>query len=214
MKEVLLYFEGPSDVAAMDVLFGNLIQEKAGAGVTIKLLKADSGDRKQTLLTRTPVNAARILQKMPRTMVAIVPDLYPPNKGFDHRTFDEMREGAEAVFHRECERIAPGSGGVLRDRFKVFCFKHDLEVLLLASPDALKARLNISALRVSWSNPVEDQNHDAPPKVVVKRLFKEHNAYYDEVADAPFLLSGSDYRRLAEACPQCFKPFVDFLEAL
>jgi len=214
MKEVLLYFEGPSDIAVMEVLFGSLIAEKAAAGVSIKLLKADAGDRKQTLLEKIPVKAARILQKMATTVVAIVPDLYPPNKGPKHSTFEEMREGAEGVFAEECDRIAPGCGRELSERFKVFCFKYDLEVLLLASPESLKNRLGISTLSVSWAHPVEDQNHGDPPKFVVRRLFERHGHFYDGPTDAPLILSNCDYRALAEACPQCFKPFVEFLENL
>lgn len=214
MKEVLVYFEGPSDIAAMNQLFAPLIEEKSATGVAIQFFQTREGDKKKNLLTRTPHDAARIVSNKPEAIVAIVPDLYPPNKGFSHRSYAEMKLEAEAIFARECERISPGSSENLKTRFKVFCFKHDLEVLLLASPDELKGRLGGATLRVSWTTPVEDQNHDDPPKFVVKRLFSEHHAYYDEVTDAPVILAGRDYRQLAEACPQCFKPFVEFLENL
>lgn len=214
MKEVLVYFEGPSDIAAMEVLFGNLIAGKASEGTFIKLLKAGAGDRKQTLLTKTPIKAARVLQNNPQAIVVIVPDLYPPNKGFPHRTFEEMQKGSLDIFISECERIAAESADGLLERFNVFCFKHDLESLLLACPDALKDRLGADQLKVAWANPVEDQNHDDPPKAVVKRLFAAHGQRYDEVADAPFILAGTGYHALAQACPQSFKPFADFLERL
>lgn len=58
----------------------------------------------------------------------------------------------------------------LKNRFKVFCFKHDLEALVLASGDALKALLGVKSLDVYWHEPVEDQNHDKPPK----RIVEEH----------------------------------------
>lgn len=214
MKDVLVYVEGPSDVRAMEQLFGGLIAAKCEAGVSIRFFPAREGDRKKNLLTRTPKDAARLLKNNPQTFVVIVPDLYPPNKGFDHKTFDEMRKGAEDVFADECRRIAPGEGRSLHDRFKVFCFKHDLEVLILACPEGLKYRLGATKLRLDWCNPAEDQNHDDPPKAVVKRLFSQHGDYYAEVADAPIILANCDYLALAEACPQCFKPFVEFLENL
>ena len=214
MKEILIYFEGPSDVAVMEKLFGSLLTEKAAAGVTIKFLAVNSGDRKQTLVTEIPVKAARILPRMHRTTVAIVPDLYPPNKGFRHSTYHEMRQGAQDLFVTECERIESGSSGRFLERFKVFCFKHDLESLLLACPEALKRRLDAKSLAVDWSTPVEDQNHDNPPKKVVQRLFAQHDAYYDDVTDAPLILEGCDPDRLAQACPQGFKPIVDFLKSL
>jgi hypothetical protein len=100
------------------------------------------------------------------------------------------------------------------DRFKVFCFKYELEALLLAAEDALKLRLNTDSFKVTWIKPVEDQNHVHQPKQIIQELFRQHGSRYQEVADAQFLMELSDYRQIAEACPQQFKPLVDFLETL
>ena len=214
MKKVAVYFEGPSDIAAMRQLFGGLIKTKSSAEVSIHFFQAAKGDRKKTLLMDIPKRAARMLNNGEADIVAIVPDLYPRNKGFDHHTIDELQNGAYAIFVKECARIAPKMQNTLTQRFKVFCFKHDLEALLLACPDALKYRLNTSKLLVNWAKSVEDQNHDDPPKEVIKRLFTAHNEKYDEVVDAPLLLEGCDYHTLAKDCSQGFKPFAEFLENL
>lgn len=36
---------------------------------------------------------------------------------------------------------------------------------------------------------------------------------YVETEDAPEILAGADYRDLKRRCPQCFAPFVDYLES-
>ena len=153
----------------MKELFASLIMEKSAAGTSIQFFQSREGDKKKTLLTHTPRVAARTLKNKIGSIVAIVPDLYPPNKGFPHRTYDELRTGAEAVFIRECGRIASGSENELLARFKVFCFKHDLEVLLLASPEALKNHLRTESLKINWTSPAENQNHDVPPKTRRKK---------------------------------------------
>lgn len=51
-------------------------------------------------------------------------------------------------------------------------------------------------------------------KEIVKQIFEAHKTHYIETADAPFILGLSDYRQISEVCPQCFKPFVEFLESL
>ena len=214
MKNVLVYFEGPSDIAAMKQLFGDLIEQKTSSGVSIKFFPAPEGDKKHALLTKTPIRAVRTLKNDDTAVVAIVPDLYPPNKGLAHQTPGELRDAVRALVAKECERIAPDRREALVQRFEVFCFKHDLEVLLLACPEALKRRLNTGTLRVSWTKSVEDQNHDNPPKRIIEKLFEAHGQRYEGVADAPQILLGCDYRQLAEACPQGFKPFAEFLENL
>ncbi len=35
-----------------------------------------------------------------------------------------------------------------------------------------------------------------------------------KVIDAPLILGAARYSEIADACPQCFKPFVDYLESL
>jgi hypothetical protein len=96
----------------------------------------------------------------------------------------------------------------------VFCFKYDLEALILAAEEALKDRLGAKSLSVTWRIPVEDQNHNCPPKHIVEELFTKHGKRYQGTVDAPLILGASKYQDIAERCFQCFKPFVQFLASL
>jgi hypothetical protein len=141
-----------------------------------------------------------------------MPDLYPPNKAFPHRTLDELREGVRANFRAEMERLGVHDER-MTERFRVFCFKHDFEVLLLAAEDRLLAHLGRPSSPVSWTEPVEEQNHDKPPKRVVEEVFRACGERYRETADAPLILEGAGYPTLAERCPEGFGALVHFLES-
>ena len=126
----------------------------------------------------------------------------------------ECVDASAGQIHAPAVPEGGGDDDRLKDRFRVFCFKYDLEVLILASEEALKTRLGIDHLEVTWQIPVEDQDHDQPPKKIVETLFKEYGIRYKGTADAPLILGQSNYLDIADKCPQCFKPFVDFLTSL
>ena len=88
--KVIVYVEGPSDKYAMEALFANLIEEKRQGGITISFNHPSRGDAKKELLLHAPLRAVNVLSNDPNTKVAIVPDLYPQNKGFEHSSFEEM----------------------------------------------------------------------------------------------------------------------------
>ena len=102
----------------------------------------------------------------------------------------------------------------MKQRFRVFCFKYDLEALLLASREQLASRLGVSALPVTWTEPVEEQNHNKPPKRIIEDLFRQHGNKYQDTIDAPLIPGASGYEDIAARCSQCFKPFVDYLKSL
>lgn len=210
---VITYVEGSSDKQALEALLRPLIEKKIREGVDIQFFEAPPGDKKVSVLRTVPRRAVGILRGDPHATVVALPDLYPPNKAFPHRTFDELRDGIEQNFRDEMERLNV-TDERLPGRFHVFCLKHDLEVLLLAAKDVLAHDLDISELRVSWTTPVEDQNHDRPPKRVVEGLFRSHGRTYRETVDAPRILERADPDTIAERCPQCFGPYVEFLDAL
>lgn len=217
--KVLIYVEGPSDKLAMEALFSSLINKKYQQGISIEFFpvkgsdNSRGGDAKKDLLTKTPTTAINILRNQPDAIVVIVPDLYPRNKGFTHETVQELENGILNNFHQ-----ALTSKGIddnrLRERFKVFCFKHDLEVLILAAEQQLKSVLGVNELPMTWRIPVEEQNHDTPPKRIVEAIFKECGKSYQGSVDAPKILGSATYQDIAELCPQAFKPFVEFLENL
>jgi hypothetical protein len=212
--EVIVYVEGPSDESAIEALLESLIQQKRREGVVIEFFEAPRGDKKVSLLTKVPRKAVGIILDKPHSIVVAIPDLYPRNKGFPHETVDELRAGILKNFNDALRNRDVEDDVRLRDRFRVFCFKYDLEALILASEEALKNRLGLDNLEVTWRTPVEDQDHDHPPKRIVEALFKEHGKRYRGTVDAPPILRASDYQDIADRCSQCFKPFVKFLTDL
>ncbi len=211
--KVLVYVEGPSDKASMQALLRPIIEQKKQKGITINFFDAPSGDKKESVLTKVPKKAVNIILNDPHSIVVAMPDLYPKNKAFIHETFEELRAGILANFESVL-RSRDINDDRLKDRFRVHCFKHDLEALILAAGDALKKRLETASIKITWKIPVEDQNHDSPPKRIVEELFKNRGKNYRSAIDAPIILSDCKYQEIADQCSQCFKPFIEFLESL
>lgn len=212
--KVLVYVEGPSDKAAMEALLSPLLERKNEQGVRISFFEAPSGDKKKSVLIKVPIKAVNILRNDPEAVVVALPDLYPRDKGFPHQSFAELRAGIMENFRKALQKKNVTEDRGISDRFKVFCFKHDMEALILAAEDSLERRVGrprLSLLR-DWIRPVEDQDHDRPPKRVVEELFLQRNRKYRDTVDAPMILAGVPYREIADKCSQCFRPFVEFLE--
>ncbi len=212
--KVIVYVEGPSDKLAMSNLLESLIEQKRLAGIEISFVEAPSGDKKKSVLIQVPKRALNILRNDPNAIVVALPDLYPKNKGFPHSTAEELIDGIHTVFSKEIDGKRIKNKKDLSSRFHAFCFKHDLEALLLASPEAIADYLKIDNLNVNWTIPVENQNNDSPPKRIVESIFSTCHKRYRETVDAPLILSKVKYKELETLCPQQFKPFVDFLESL
>lgn len=212
--KAIVYVEGPSDKLALSALLSPLIEQKQKEGVSIIFFETPEGDRKISLLTKVPNRAVNILLNDPTAVVVAIPDLYPKNKGFPHETYPELVQGLTANFELALQRKKQMPDERLNLRFKVFCFKHDLEALLLAAEEALLAQFGGAPLQVSWRIPVEDQNQDHPPKFVIEEIYRRHGQKYQGTVDAPLILRGIDYHTIANRCSQCFGPFVDFLEGL
>jgi Domain of unknown function (DUF4276) len=211
---VIVYVEGPSDKLAMYALLRPLIDVKGQQGVAVDFVEAPVGDKKKSLLTKVPRRAASILANDPDAIVVAMPDLYPKNKAFPHETAADLAAGIQDAFIQSLGAQRGRMTTLDQDRFRTFCFKHDMEALILASEESLQSRLQTRNLKREWHIPVEDQNHDAPPKRIVEQLFQRHGERYKDTVDAPVILGSSNYETIAERCPQCFRPFVDFLESL
>ncbi len=208
---IIVYVEGRSDKDGLEGLLKPLIDQKLQNGVSIKFFETMPGDRKESVLLKIPRRAVDILRSEPDAIVVAMPDLYPYNKPFPHQTVEDLRAGIIKQF--EHWRSHANADPRLVERFQVFCLKHDLEALVLAAHEALAARLNLESVKQDWTIPVEDQNHDHPPKRIVETLFADHDEKYVDTIDAPFILRLADYRIIAERCPQQFKPFVEFLDS-
>lgn len=213
-KRVIVYVEGPSDCSAMEELFAAFLERKRNQGVDIQFYDGHRGDAKKAVLTNIPRRAVNIILNDPNTDVVAMPDLYPKDKAFTHSTFKELAEGIRKNFEQALKARGAEDDARLRERFKVFCFKHDLEALILAAKEALARRLGASSLKTTWTVPVEDQDFDRPPKRVVEGLFRRHGKRYKNTVDAPIIMRDADHEQAARRCPQCFKPFVKFLESL
>jgi hypothetical protein len=214
LRQVIVYVEGPSDKSAMEALLKSLIEGKGQEGIAINFFLASSGDRKTYLLNTVPQRAANIILSDPNAVVIVMPDLYPKNKEFTHETPEQLEEGIRNRFSKVLQRKDKSDDSRYQLRFKVFCFKHDLEALLLASQNLVKEHLGLSSLSPTWMIPVEDQNHSYPPKKVLEDLFSAHGKKYVDTIHAPLILGRSNYKEVADSCPQCFKPFISFLEDL
>lgn len=208
--KIIVYVEGPSDKRAMESLLEGLLDRLRGIGVKVDFIPLGG---KKKVIAQAPVKAINIIGYDPDALVIAMPDLYPPNVGFAHNTPDELVYGLEHAFAQALNRKGLGDKR-LRERFRIFCFKHDLEALLLAAKTQLAQRLNVPSVDCTWIIPVEDQDHNKPPKRIIERIFVEHHNRYQDTIDAPLILGAADYRQIALACPQCFKPFVDLLESL
>ncbi len=211
---IKIFVEGKSDKKAMEELLAPLIYEKNNLGICINFYTAKTGDAKKFLLLTVPKLAVDIICNQPDVVVAVMPDLYPKNKGFPHETFAELERGIMERFSRALKAKGFADDSRFLERFKVFCFQHDLEVLILAAEEQLKEYLGVDSFKISWQLPVEEQNHDLPPKRIVERLFESCGQKYQESTDAPLILGSANYQKISDRCPQSFKPFIDFLKNL
>jgi len=211
---VCVYVEGPSDKAAMEALLRPLIEQQRQAGIAIDFFETPDGDRKASVLTKVPQKAVNILANDPSAIVVALPDLYPGNKAFPHQTVAELIVGIRSNFEAALQARGLAEDARIQERFKVFCFKHDLEALLLAAQRELATRLGAKSLPVTWRVPVEDQDQNQPPKRIVEGLFADRGKRYRDTVDAPIILGACQYQEIADRCPQCFRPFVEFLAGL
>lgn len=216
---VIIYVEGRSDKNAMEALLVNLIDQKSEEGVSIEFfpIKGENndkgGDAKKDLLLKAPIKAVNILCRTPNSIVILLPDLYPRNKGFTHETFQQLEAGIMKNFSQALQKKGIQDER-LKERFKVFCFKYEMEALILAAESALRGKLGVTSLAVTWTIPVEDQNHDRPPSKIVEQLFRDSGKKYNKPVDPQLILGKTSYQEIAEKCTQCFKPFVEFIEGI
>jgi len=210
VNEVIVFVEGPSDRLAMEELLADLLTRLQTAGVAVKFIPTEG---KKRLMLQTPVKAANILGYNPYAVVIALPDLYPPNVVLDHTTFDELTQALQQEFE-SAVASKKLDDRQLHNRFHVFCFKHDLEALILAAESQLASRLGVQSVTRTWTKLVENQDHNVPPKRIVEQVFQAHGNKYRDTVDAPLILGAARYSEIAAACPQCFKPFVDYLESL
>lgn len=208
--KVRIYVEGAADERALRPLLARAVPQ----GVGVKLVQMRGKSR---VLDEAPTRAAIHLRDYPEDLTIALPDLYPRRPYDDtpnaHQSALELRALLTKRFEGEARRLRVPKRA--RDRFRVHCLKHDLEVLLLACPDLLRKRLGTDdKFEQHWPVAVEDQNEDKPPKYVVDELFRKYTKPkrgYDGVNDAAYILDKASIDDLVSKCPQCFAPLVEDL---
>jgi hypothetical protein len=213
--KVLVYVEGPGDKIALGALCRMVIDQGSKSRVGISF---HSMNGKSEILKELGLKAANHLKSNPEDYIFALPDLYPMAE-YDgtevaHRSFEQLKAHLTGRFLKAADRF--GLPDAVRSHYRVHCLKHDLEVLLLGTPDVLRQRLKTEdGLEKKWRKPVEDQNDKDPPKMVVKGLFKKYRKQpYDAKIDAPWILERASTRDLCTACPQNFRPFFTELDRL
>ncbi|MFH1739423.1 MAG: DUF4276 family protein [bacterium] len=209
--KVIVYVEGPSDKLAMEVLLAPLLEEKRKAGVAVEFFHTEG---KRSLLTKIPRRAANIVRNQPDSIVVAVPDLYPKNIGFNHETLEDLRSGMIESYRSTLHEKYADYDQRIEERFQVFCFKHDLESLVLACEQRLRQYLGTERFSIQWHRDVEEQDDKNPPKKIVEQLFRDCGKRYVPTVDAPAILAQGQYEEVSNRCSQCFKPFVEFLAGL
>ncbi len=213
--KVLVYVEGPSDKAALEALLQPIIRQGRDLGVGISFHPQGS---KSSILDNVPRIAADHLADRPGHRVIALPDLYPMRvyKGTknEHGSPKELERLLRDRFLKRAKKS--GVAKEVLGYFLVYCLKHDLEALILASPAELRQRLGTKdALKGAWRKPVEDQDDDEPPKRVVERLFKKYKKRkYRDTVDAPWILDQADLSDVERECAQQFALFVAKLRKL
>lgn len=214
---VLVYVEGPGDKVALGSLFRTIIDQgnKSRVGISFHPMRG-----KSEILKQLGLKAANHLKSNPEDYIFALPDLYPmaeyDHTEFPHRSFEQLKGHLVERFHKQADQFQLAEE--VRSHYRVHCLKHDLEVLLLGTPEVLRQRLKTEdGIEKNWRRPVEDQNDKEPPKRVVERLFMKYRKHrYSETTDAPWILERAvpRIRELCDACPQHFRPLFTELDRL
>jgi len=220
--KVFVFVEGEADRKALEALWHDwllrLRQDRHGIAVVAL------GD-KSRLLRKLGHRAAEKLVANERDLVVGLPDLYPNREyaqtRWKHGNLREVRDiqvreveqALTQVFGRRHSDV-PGLIG----RFHPTALKHDMEMLLLAAKNRLRAYLRTADQLGQWRQPVEDQDQITPPKRIVEDLFrtKKGEAYRDTVHAPAVLRNVEDIQEVLcddNGRPQCpvFQEMIDWI---
>jgi len=216
---IYIYVEGKSDVAGLDALLRAYRQQCGQAGIATRLVPLNGKDQ---LLRKVGPHAFADLREESDSHVVAMPDLYPMAR-FDPTPYAHDSYQALVDLLRRLVRSQARSEGCsqsevhsLLQRFHALPLSHDLEMLLLAAHEKLRAYLRTStSLAKAFRHPAEDQDDNTPPKRIVEELFVRHHpkkTSYKPTIHAPAILSDVSPAELRESgeCPR----FAEFLATL
>ena len=220
--KVWVYVEGESDRLALRELWTSWRTRLGTAGWGIHLVPLAN---KAQYLRKVGPRAAEKLVADPSDIVVGLPDLYPhlPDASgpYKHDSLDDLR-GLQTNLVEDAliqtQGISRAETQTCLDRFLATALKHDLEMLLLAAKDRLRAVLGTRDRLGKWRSPPEDQDQMNPPKKIVQGLFRtksaRHSSYKDTVHAPAVLRKVADLREVlftdhgAENCP-VFREMLD-----
>jgi len=219
---IYVFVEGPSDGLALSALWSTWLAGLTAKGHGIRVIPLPS---KAEYLKNIGHRAAEMLANNAEDLVVGLPDLYP-NAEYSSTRFRHDDLAALEALQRDSVRrnlrqhysSVVDADQCVADRFFASAFKHDSEMLLLASKAALRSHLRTDHNLGKWIHPVENQNQFKPPKRVVEDLFlqyrktvyrdtKDAKAVLDRVSDMSQVLF-DDNRQVQ--CP-VFKGVVDWI---
>jgi len=202
--KIWIYVEGESDKLALQTLWKSWCEQLRTARHGIRIIHLGSKSR---FFQKIGPRAAEKLYANTEDIVVGLPDLYPnqPYAGtrFEHNDMTQLKSVQVSEVSKALENIYGvnrQNARQLLERFLPSALKHDLEMLLLASHEEMRAYLRTSEHLVSWRNPVEDQNQQRPPKHIVEELFrtksKTKHAYRDTKDASAILRNVTDIRTI------------------
>lgn len=190
-----VFVEGESDARALGALWQEWKTRLRRSGHGIALISLAD---KARFLRKIGARAAEKLAANPHDVAVGLPDLHPrmtSPAACAHATLAELQRLQFRLVKaalQDQQRMTAEQADLAMERFCGAALKHDLEMLLLAAKDDLRAVLRTpDQLHGAWRIPVEDQNDDRPPKRVVEQLFRTKHPdrrRYRDTTDAPNVL--------------------------
>ena len=222
--KIWIYVEGESDKLALQTLWKSWCEQLRTARHGIRIVHLDG---KSKFFRKIGPRAAEKLCANEEDIVVALPDLYPnqpyAGKRFEHGDMTQLKSVQINEVSNALENIYGANRQKARqllERFLPSALKHDLEMLLLAAHEELRAYLRTSERLGNWRNPVEDQNQNQPPKRIVEDLFRtksEARRAYRDTKDASAILRNvTDIRTIIYSasnqikCP-VFKDLLDWI---
>lgn len=223
--KVYVFVEGDADKRGLEALWQRWRQQLRPQGIGIEVIPLRNKDQ---FLKRIGDRAAEILFGDPNDVVVGLPDLHPVARyvgtSYAHKNVQELSEVQKREVERALRNIYSVTNSGLAThmhRFHGTALKHDLEMLLLASADALAQVLRPAPVnRDHWIHPVEDQNLQRPPKRIIEELFlnrsRRRRAYREKRHAAEVLGRVTDIRSIlinSNGLLECpvFKEMLDWI---
>ncbi len=193
--KVWVYVEGQSDRLGLGALWAKWIHSLDSNQWGLKLIALSTKDK---FLRKIGPYAAEKLSNDLHDLVVGLPDFYPnanyAQTPMRHDTVEELQELQRRSVKKALQKTHGIRGNALQqamNRFWPSALKHDMEMLLLAAKQQLRAVLGTENALGNWRVPVEEQDQNKPPKRIVQQLFITKTARkraYRETKDAPAVL--------------------------